>query len=146
MEINFHSQRNMARAIRQGMDTIGIGKMEIDRIGTGNMEIEYGLGTRSNSYTAGPALLCTVIKLLTLSSFCSLQADELDTEPFRVTQYHFIAWPNHGVPKFATSHIAFIRRVQKGHNKNVTVSLCWSTAVGGLDRCFHSAGKDEACL
>jgi protein tyrosine phosphatase len=35
-----------------------------------------------------------------------------------VTQYHFTSWPDHGVPKFATSLISFIRRVQKGHNKS----------------------------
>ena len=35
-----------------------------------------------------------------------------------MTQYHFTSWPDHGVPKFATSLIAFIRRVQKGHNKD----------------------------
>ena len=35
-----------------------------------------------------------------------------------MTQYHFTAWPDHGVPKFATSLITFIRRVQRGHNKN----------------------------
>ena len=35
-----------------------------------------------------------------------------------MTQYHFTSWPDHGVPKFATSLIAFIRRVQRGHNKD----------------------------
>ena len=47
-----------------------------------------------------------------------LQIENPDAEPLRVTQYHFTSWPDHGVPQFATSLIAFIRRVQKGHNKN----------------------------
>jgi len=35
-----------------------------------------------------------------------------------VTQYHFTSWPDHGVPRYPTSLIAFIRRVQRGHNKD----------------------------
>ena len=46
------------------------------------------------------------------------QIENPDADPLRVTQYHFTSWPDHGVPKFATSLTAFIRRVQKGHNKD----------------------------
>ena len=35
-----------------------------------------------------------------------------------MTQYHFTSWPDHGVPRYPTSLIAFIRRVQRGHNKD----------------------------
>ena len=41
-----------------------------------------------------------------------------DVPPLKVMHYHFLGWPDHGVPKFATSLIAFIRRVRKEHNKD----------------------------
>ena len=46
-----------------------------------------------------------------------------NTEPLRVTHYHFTSWPDHGVPKFATSLISFIKRVQKSHNKDSGCAL-----------------------
>ncbi len=46
------------------------------------------------------------------------QKEEPGSELLRIVQYHFTAWPDHGVPKFATSLISFIRRVQRGHNKD----------------------------
>ena len=50
--------------------------------------------------------------------YFTAQIENPDADPLRVTQYHFTSWPDHGVPKFATSLTAFIRRVQKGHNKD----------------------------
>lgn len=51
-------------------------------------------------------------------------------EPLKVTQYHFISWPDHGVPKFATSLISFIRLVQKGHNKDLGKPLLVHCSAG----------------
>ena len=48
----------------------------------------------------------------------------------KVTQYHFTSWPDHGVPKFATSLISFIRRVQKGHNKDAGRPLLVHCSAG----------------
>ena len=53
-----------------------------------------------------------------LTVFFTLQIENPDAEPLKVTQYHFTSWPDHGVPQFASSLTAFIRRVQKGHNKD----------------------------
>ena len=47
-----------------------------------------------------------------------------------MTQFHFTAWPDHGVPKFATSLISFIRRVQKAHNKDEGVPLLVHCSAG----------------
>ena len=47
-----------------------------------------------------------------------------------MTQYHFTSWPDHGVPKFATSLISFIRRVQKGHNKDLGKPLMVHCSAG----------------
>ena len=60
------------------------------------------------------------------------QTTQPDEKPLAVTQYHFTFWPDHGVPKCATSLISFIRRVQKAHNKDNGVPLLvhCSTGVG----------------
>ena len=52
-----------------------------------------------------------------------------DTE-LKVSQHHFISWPDHGIPKFATSLLSFIRRVQKEHNKDVGVPLLVHCSAG----------------
>ena len=36
--------------------------------------------------------------------------------PLKVTHYHYTAWPDHGVPDYATSILAFHQRVKKEHN------------------------------
>ena len=33
----------------------------------------------------------------------------------KVTQFHFIAWPDHGVPDYATPILAFHRKIKKHH-------------------------------
>ena len=58
------------------------------------------------------------------------QTAELDGKPLAVTQYHFISWPDHGVPKFATSLISFIRRVQMAHSKEDGVPLLVHCSAG----------------
>ena len=50
-----------------------------------------------------------------------------------VTQYHYTSWPDHGLPKVATSLLSFIRRVQKEHNKELGVPLLVHCS-GGVGR------------
>ena len=38
--------------------------------------------------------------------------------PLTVTHWQFLGWPDHGVPQFATSLLAFIRQVRKHHEKD----------------------------
>ena len=45
----------------------------------------------------------------------SIQSGEPDTPPLEVTQYHYLAWPDHGVPANAISMINFIKQVRKTH-------------------------------
>ena len=58
------------------------------------------------------------------------QTTQPDEKPLAVTEYHFTFWPDHGVPKFATSFISFIRRVQKAHNKAHGVPLLVHCSAG----------------
>ena len=48
----------------------------------------------------------------------------------KVNQYQYTSWPDHGVPKVATSLLSFIRRVQKEHNKELGVPLLVHCSAG----------------
>ena len=50
--------------------------------------------------------------------------------PLSVTQYHFIGWPDHGVPKFATSLIEFIRCVRNSSVTSGPILVHCSAGVG----------------
>ena len=65
-----------------------------------------------------------------------VQVSSTNGEPLKVTQYHFTAWPDHGVPKFATSLISFIRRVQKAHKKEEGALLVHCSAGVGRTGTF----------
>ena len=64
-----------------------------------------------------------------LSCGC-VQTAEPVGQPLSVTQYHFTSWPDHGVPRFATALISFIRRVQKAHNKDEGIPLLVHCSAG----------------
>ena len=44
-----------------------------------------------------------------------LQLTESSEAALSVTQFHFTAWPDHGVPDYATSLLAFHKKVKKHH-------------------------------
>ena len=56
-----------------------------------------------------------IFDLLFIFLHISFQSEEPDTPPLEVTQYHYLAWPDHGVPANAISMINFIKRVRKTH-------------------------------
>ena len=37
-------------------------------------------------------------------------------ETFELTQFHYVAWPDHGVPEYATGVLSFYRRVRGFHS------------------------------
>ena len=43
------------------------------------------------------------------------QSEEPGTAPLEVTLFHYLAWPDHGVPTNAISMVNFIKRVRKAH-------------------------------
>ena len=43
------------------------------------------------------------------------QSDQPGTPPFTVTLYHYLGWPDHGVPANAFSMVNFVKRVRKSH-------------------------------
>ena len=51
--------------------------------------------------------------------WCSLQLSGSSEHPLRVTHFHFTAWPDHGVPDYATPILAFHRRVRKEHKSSI---------------------------
>lgn len=53
-----------------------------------------------------------------------------DAGYLQVTQYHYTAWPDHGVPQFATSLLSFVRKVQKTHDKSKGVPLLVHCSAG----------------
>ena len=50
-----------------------------------------------------------------LLSFLYFQSDEPGIPPLTVTLYHYLGWPDHGVPVNAISMINFVKRVRKNH-------------------------------
>ncbi|KAL5486438.1 hypothetical protein EMCRGX_G018913 [Ephydatia muelleri] len=55
---------------------------------------------------------------------------EPDSEPLKITHYHYTSWPDHGVPQFATSILSFVRKVQKAHDKSKGVPLLVHCSAG----------------
>ena len=47
--------------------------------------------------------------------FHLFQSEEPNSTPFEVTLFHYLAWPDHGVPDNAISMVNFIKRVRKTH-------------------------------
>ena len=62
----------------------------------------------------------------------NVQIDDPSSSPHNVTLFHYLGWPDHGVPANAISMINFIRRVRKSHpysNTDIMVVHC-SAGVG----------------
>ena len=84
----------------------------------------------------------------------------------KVTQFHFTGWPDHGVPEYATSLLAFHRKVKSQHDGSkgpilahcrwvegggkvegchgvVLTPQCWCGTYGNSDCYRHSAGANR---
>ena len=55
-----------------------------------------------------------------------------DGQPLHVTQFHFTAWPDHGVPQYATGLLSFRNRVNQHHvlHKGSPMVVHCSAGVG----------------
>ena len=62
-------------------------------------------------YISIPSTLCNNMH----HPFFFSQTAEPDTPPFEVVQFHFLGWPDHGVPTNSTTLINFIKQVRKSH-------------------------------
>ena len=61
---------------------------------------------------------------------CPLQAGKPNVPALEVKHFQFLGWPDHGVPKFATSLISFIRRLREHHNTHSAMLVHCSAGVG----------------
>ena len=57
-----------------------------------------------------------IMKQLSLS-----QLAESSEPALSVTQFHFTAWPDHGVPDYATSLLAYHKKVKKHHKGGMAI-------------------------
>ena len=57
-------------------------------------------------------------------------------EPIEVTQWHYLGWPDHGCPQYATSLISFIRQFHKTHKKDGSPVLVHCSAGVGRTGTF----------
>jgi len=64
-----------------------------------------------------------------------LQNSEFGGSVHVVTQYHFTAWPDHGVPDYATAILAFHRRLRSTHQPSIGPMLVHCRLV---EHCIHS--------
>ena len=53
-----------------------------------------------------------------------LQLKGSSERALKVTQFHFTAWPDHGVPDYATPILAFHRRIMKEHKSGPIIVHC----------------------
>ncbi|CAI8058578.1 Receptor-type tyrosine-protein phosphatase alpha [Geodia barretti] len=61
----------------------------------------------------------------------SVQLAESSEPALSVTQFHFTAWPDHGVPDYATSLLAFHKKVKKHHKEAMgPITVHCSAGVG----------------
>ena len=59
------------------------------------------------------------------------QPADPQSSPLTITHYHFLSWPDHDVPQFATALIGFIRRVRSSNTKsNQPLLVHCSAGVG----------------
>lgn len=49
---------------------------------------------------------------------------------FEVTQFHYLGWPDHGVPQYATSLLGFLRHIRKKHSFTDTRPLLVHCSAG----------------
>ena len=65
-----------------------------------------------------------VLWLLKVNVFHPPQLKGSSERGLKVTQFHFTAWPDHGVPDYATPILAFHRRVMKEHRSGRIIVHC----------------------
>ena len=60
--------------------------------------------------------------------------------PHKLKQFHFTAWPDHGVPDYATPMLAFHRRIISTHNSRRGPMMVHCRSVLDDNSVYHSCG------
>ena len=86
------------------------------------LDITHFTYSSSSTSFSSSSTFCLLLLLLLLLLFLILsltfsQNTEKHASPIEVTHWHFLGWPDRGVPQYATSFISFIRHVRKNHGK-----------------------------
>ncbi len=89
---------------------------------------EFVIRKMTISNVSGLMVMCVVIIMLPMVDFS--QSYEPNRPPFQVTLFHYLAWPDHGVPANAISMVNFIKRVRKTHPYSKTDILLVHCSAG----------------
>ena len=103
------------------------------------------------------ALLCVSVHMLpvlvlhvpSLCVFSTAQLIGSSERALKVSQFHFTAWPDHGVPDYATPILAFHRKIKQHHrpSKGPMLVHCRYIIIPSVDPiAVHLHACSNSCL
>ena len=83
-----------------------------------------------------------------LCVFSTAQLTGSSERALKVTQFHFTAWPDHGVPEYATPILAFHKKIKKHHkpSKGAILVHCRCTNMVVFTDLYVASNNVEICF